>query len=162
MTPTTAMELEIPTDRPVITWRRFVKASPEVLWEAFTRCEHLSNWWGPANLTMVQCDVDVRPGGAWRHVVRAPDGSEIGFHGEYRVVDRPRTLSNTFVFDPVPDHYAVDTITFEPQDGGTLIVGHSEHDTIEARDAHVAGGMESGMRESFDRLAALAEQLQAR
>ncbi len=52
-------------------------------------------------------------------------------------------------------------MTFEPVDGGTMITGHSEHDTLEARDAHVAGGMEGGMRESYDRLSTLLASLQA-
>jgi uncharacterized protein YndB with AHSA1/START domain len=161
MTPTTTLDLEIPTDQPVITWRRFVSAPPELVWKVFTECAHLSNWWGPASLTLVVCEIDLRPGGAYRHVVRAPDGGEHGFHGEYCVVDEPRRLVNTFVYEGAPDHYAVDSVTFEPVDGGTMITGHSEHDTLEARDAHVAGGMEGGMRESYDRLSALLASLQA-
>jgi uncharacterized protein YndB with AHSA1/START domain len=161
MAPTTpTLELEIPTDRPVIRFRRFVKAPPELVWDVYTKCEHLGNWWGPAALTMEICDVDLRPGGAWRHVVRDPAGGEHGFHGEYRVVDAPRRLSATFVYEGAPDHEAVDTVTFEPHDGGTLIAGESVHDSIASRDAHVASGMESGMRESYDRLGVLLARLQ--
>jgi uncharacterized protein YndB with AHSA1/START domain len=161
MTPTTTLDLEIPTDQPVISWRRFVSAPPELVWKVFTEGEHLSNWWGPASLALVVCDIDLRPGGTYRFVSRAPDGGEYAFHGEYRVVDRPHRLVTTFVYEGAPDHQAVDSVTFEALDGGTMITGHSEHDTIEARDAHVASGMESGMRESYDRLSALLALLQA-
>jgi uncharacterized protein YndB with AHSA1/START domain len=161
MTTTTALELEIPPGEPVIRFRRFVTAPPELVWEAYTRCEHLRNWWGPRALEMVECAVDLRPGGAWRHVVRAPDGSVHGFGGEYVTVERPHTLACTFVYDGAPDQSALDTVTFEAVDGGTLIHGHSQHDSVEARDAHVASGMEAGMRESYDRLGELLDTLRA-
>ncbi|HXA30327.1 MAG TPA: SRPBCC family protein [Candidatus Angelobacter sp.] len=161
MTPTTTLDLEIPAGKPIIRWSRFVSAPPELVWKAFTQAEHLRNWWGPASLTTVVCEVDLRPGGAWRTVSQAPDGSQFGFHGEYRVVDEPHRLVNTFVYEGAPDHYAVDSVTFEAVDGGTMITGHSEHDTLEARDAHVAAGMEGGMRESYDRLTAVLDALQA-
>lgn len=161
MTTTTALELEIPPDQPLILWRRFVKAPPELVWEVFTEARHLRNFWGPRALETVICDVDVRPGGAWRHVVRAPDGSEHGFHGEYVTVAPPRQLTQTFVYEGAPDHTAIDSITLEAVAGGTLIVGRSEHDSLAARDAHVAAGMEAGMRETYDRLAELLDALQA-
>lgn len=161
MNATASLELEIPPGQPVILFRRFVAAPPELVWEVYTRCEHLRNWWGPRNLEMVECSVDVRPGGAWRHVVRAPDGSVHGFGGEYLIVERPHTLSSTFVYDGAPDHPATDTVTFEATGGGTLIRGRSEHASVEARDAHVASGMEPGMRDSYDRLGELLAELQA-
>ena len=161
MTTTTALELQIPPGQPVILFRRFVKAPPELVWDVYTRCEHLRNWWGPRSLEMVECSVDVRPGGAWRHVVRAPDGAVHGFGGEYVTVERPRTLSCTFTYDGAPGQAALDTVTFEPVDGGTMVHGRSEHGSVEARDAHVAAGMESGMRDSYDRLGELLDSMQA-
>lgn len=147
-----ALELEIPPGEPVIRYRRFVKAPPKLVFEAFTNPEHLRNWWGPSRLELVVCEVDLRVGGGYRFVSRAPDGQEFAFHGEYRVIDPPHKLEQTFVFEPVPDHYAVDTAQFEEVEGGTLIHGQSVHDTLMARDMHVANGMEGGMRESMDRL----------
>jgi uncharacterized protein YndB with AHSA1/START domain len=161
MTATTTLELEIPTDRPAILFRRFVKAPLELVWDVYTRCEHLSSWWGPAALRMELCEVDLRPGGAWRHVVRDPAGGEHGFHGVYRIVDAPNRLSNTFVYEGAPDHEAIDTVTFAAVDGGTMITGESVHDSMASRDAHVASGMEGGMRESYDRLAEVLASLQA-
>lgn len=146
------LELEIPPDEPVIIYHRFVKAPPQLVFEAFTEPRHLRNWWGPRRLEVVECEVDLRVGGAWRLVSRAPDGQEFAFRGEFRVIDPPRTLEQTFVFEPVPDHYSVDTATFEQVEGGTIVHGRSVHDTLMARDMHVASGMESGMRESMERL----------
>jgi uncharacterized protein YndB with AHSA1/START domain len=160
MSPTTALEIETPPDLPVINWRRFVAAPPELVWDVFTRCEHLANWWGPAYLKLVVCEIDLRPGGAYRHVVRAPDGTEHSFHGEYRVVERPHRLVNTFVYDGAPEHVAVDSLDIEAVDGGTMLIGHSELPSMEAREQHVTSGMEAGMRESYDRLTTLVAALQ--
>ena len=147
-----ALEIEIPPDEPVMAYRRFVKAPPKLVFEAFTEPRHLRNWWGPSRLELVVCEIDLRVGGSYRFVSRAPDGQEFAFHGEYRVIDPPHKLEQTFVFDGAPDHYAVETATFEEVEGGTLVHGRSVHDTLMARDMHLANGMEAGMVESMERL----------
>ncbi len=147
-----ALEIEIPPNEPVMAYRRFVKAPPKLVFEAFTDPKHLRNWWGPARLALVVCEVDLRVGGGYRFVSRAPDGQEFAFRGEYRVVDPPHKLEQTFVFEPVPDHYAVETAVFEEVEGGTIVHGRAVHDTVMARDMHLANGMEAGMIESMERL----------
>jgi uncharacterized protein YndB with AHSA1/START domain len=152
MTTTSTLELDIPPGEPVIAMRRFVQAPPELVFAAYTDPEHLKNWWGPRYLTLTVDEIDVRPGGRYRFVHTAPDGGEHAFHGEYREVDPPRRLVTTFVYEGMPDDEAVETMEFQAVDGGTLIVGHSLHGSVEARDEHIANGMEQGMRESYDRL----------
>jgi len=61
---TTGIELSVPTDEPVIRYRRFVKAPPELMFAMWTEPEHLRNWWGPRELELVLCEVDLRVGGA--------------------------------------------------------------------------------------------------
>ena len=65
----------------------------------------------------------------------------------------------TFVFELWPQSEAVDTLTLEAKDGGTLVTTHSRHPSIRARDGHLAGGMERGMSEGYDRLEALVKDL---
>jgi uncharacterized protein YndB with AHSA1/START domain len=149
------LEIETPADEPVITFRRFVKAPPKLVFQAYTEPELLKQWWGPRYLELTVCEIDLRVGGSYRFVHRAPDGQEFGFHGEYREIDAPHRLVNTFVFEGVPDHEALDTVVFEEVDGGTMVVGRSVHDSIDARNMQVASGMEQGMIETYDRLDAL-------
>lgn len=155
------LDIETPADEPVIRFRRFVKAPPALVFRAYTEPEHMKNWLGPRYLETTLCEVDLRVGGRWRLVHRAPDGTEHAFHGVYREVDRPSRLSNTFVYEPWPEAEAVDTVEFQEADGGTLIVGTSRHGTIEARDRHVAAGMEKGMTEGYERLDDVVAALQA-
>lgn len=157
---TTQLEIRTPADEPVIHTKRFVAAPPALVFDAWTKAEHLRNWWGPRRLEIVECDVDLRVGGGYRIVHRAPDGQEFGFHGEYREIDPPKRLVSTFVFEGMPDHEAVETLTLEEVEGGTMVHGLTVHASLEARDGHVASGMESGMRETFERLDELVARLQ--
>jgi uncharacterized protein YndB with AHSA1/START domain len=146
------LTIEVPPDEPLIVWRRFVQAPPHVVFDAWTRPEHLRNWWGPRWLELLVCEVDLRVGGGYRFVQRAPDGAEHSFHGTYLEIDPPRRLVTTFVYEGGRGHEAVDAIDFEPVTGGTLLHGRSEHDSIDARDAHVEAGMEEGMADALTRL----------
>jgi uncharacterized protein YndB with AHSA1/START domain len=158
---TSTLDITIPTDRPVVSFTRLVKASPELVFKAFTEPEHLRNWWGPRRLEMVVCESDLRVGGRYRMVHRAPDGQEFAFYGEYREIDPPRRLVTTWFWDGAPDNEAIQSAEFEPVEGGTLVHGSLLLDSIVARDMHVANGMESGMVESYERLDEVLAALQS-
>ncbi len=143
-----------PADEPTIITERFVKASPELLYELWTTPEHMRRWLGPRYLEMPVCEVDLRVGGQYHYVHRAPDGTEYNFRGEYLELDPPHRIVATFIFEEYPS--SIDSVTFEPIDGGTLVHGHTLHQTMESRDAAMASGMEGGMRESYERLDELA------
>jgi uncharacterized protein YndB with AHSA1/START domain len=86
-------------------------------------------------------------------VYRAEDGQEFAFHGEYKEVVPPEKIVRTFVFEMMPEHVAIETLTLEERDGRTIVTTLTEHKTIEARDGHLAGGsMEAGMIEGYERL----------
>jgi uncharacterized protein YndB with AHSA1/START domain len=144
--------LEVPADKPLIIWQRLVAAPPELVFDAWTKPEHLRHWWGPRWLQLTICEVDLRVGGGYRFVQRSLDGTEHGFHGSYLEIDRPRRLVSTVLYAGSPKREAIDTVDFEPVADGTLLHGRSEHDSIETRDAHLAIGMERGMTDTLDRL----------
>lgn len=137
---------------PTILTRRWFAAPVERVWEAWTRPELLRQWMGPRVLTCVSYEVDLRVGGGYRFVHRAPDGQEFAFHGQYREISRPRRLVSTFVFEAMPEHEALDTLTLEPRDGGTLATTFTQFGSLEARDGHLRGGMEAGMSDGYARL----------
>ncbi len=145
-------EITTPAGEPVIEVRRFLQAPPELVYRALTECEFLSRWWGPRRLEIVACDSDPRVGGTWRIVQRAPDGMEFAFHGEFRELEPPHRRVATFVFEGAPEHEAVETLVLEAFEGGTMLTQSTRHDSVEARDMHVAAGMEGGIIESFERL----------
>jgi uncharacterized protein YndB with AHSA1/START domain len=154
------LEIEIPPNEPVVIFRRQIKAPPQLVFRMYTEPEHLRRWWGPRHLELVVCEIDLRVGGRYRFVHRAPSGQEFAFYGEYRVIEPPHRLVQSFVYEGTPDNEAVDTFTFDPVAGGTLIACRTVHSSIAARDAHVAYGMEEGLIESYRRLADLTASLQ--
>jgi uncharacterized protein YndB with AHSA1/START domain len=79
----TPTEIIIPPGEPVIHIRRFFKAPPELVFRVLTEPEYLRRWYGPRHLEITECEADLRVGGAWRVVHRAPDGMEFAFHGEF-------------------------------------------------------------------------------
>jgi uncharacterized protein YndB with AHSA1/START domain len=154
-------EIMIPPGEPTITVRRFFNAPPDVLYRACTEAACLRRWFGPRRLEVIESVADLRVGGTWRIVQRAPDGAEFAFHGEFLELEPPRRRVATFVFEGAPEHEAVETMVLEAARGGTMLTTTSRHDSVEARDMHVASGMEGGMRESIERLEELVTALQA-
>jgi uncharacterized protein YndB with AHSA1/START domain len=96
--------------------------------------------------------MDVRPGGAWRFVLREPDGGESAFHGTFREVVAPERIVQTFEWEGMPGHVSVETATYEDLGGRTRLVTTSVFPTREERDGMLASGMEQGMRETYGRL----------
>jgi uncharacterized protein YndB with AHSA1/START domain len=156
---TSTLTVTLPSDREVVLTREF-DAPRELVFRAFTSCEHLKHWWGQAGSSLTHCELDFRPGGAWRIVERDAGGSEWGFHGEVREIDPPERIVQTFEFEGMPGHVSVDTLVLEDLGGNrTRLVTTSVFDSPEDRDGMLQSGMEKGASESYDRLAAyLARQ----
>jgi uncharacterized protein YndB with AHSA1/START domain len=150
-----------PSDREIVLTRKF-DAPRDLVFEAHTSCEHMSNWWGPRRYEVSSCEMDLRPGGTWRIVHSDPDGKEFAFRGEFREVVRPERLVWTFEWEGLPGHISVETLVFEEQDGKTTITGTSVFDTVEDRDGMLQSGMEGGAAEAYERLDEYLEKLKAR
>ena len=111
---------------------------------------------------MTVAEIDLRVGGAWRYVMVAHGGFEVGFHGEYREIVENERLVYTEVYEgPWPDgEPAVNTATFTGD--------RRAHDAVwlltvsircRTRDAIIATGMEGGMQEGMDLLEQVAISL---
>ena len=150
----TSQKLEIVAEpgKTSFTTRRVVDAPRSLVFDAFTKCEHLKQWMGPQNLTMASCQTDLRVGGRYRFVFRTPDGSDVGFSGEYKEIVPPKRIVRTFVFEPIPEASALETLELEESGGTTIIKTTTVHKSVENRDGHVNSGMEAGMTEGYARL----------
>ena len=73
-----------------LTLTRVFDAPRELVFQAWTEPEHLKQWWGPNGFTTPACEVDLRVGGAWKIVMRFPDGAnEHTMQAVYREVSPP-------------------------------------------------------------------------
>lgn len=156
------LHIEMPPDEPVIAFRRLVKAPPGLVFRLYTEPEHLRRWWGPRHFELVTCDIDLRVGGRYRFIQRAPDGQEFGFHGTYIEIEPPHRLVKTFVYEGRPDNEAIDTFTFEPAGENTFVHCRTVHSSLAARDAHARSGASAGLADSYQRQAKHLETLQRR
>lgn len=144
--------LSTPTDRELVI-TAVLDAPRELVFEAATKPEHLKRWWGIRRSTMTHCEIDLRPGGAWRYVLRDNEtGREDAFSGVYREIAAPERLVYTEGWEALPGHDYVVTATFDEKDGKTTLTSRLYYKSVEDRDGHVQSGMEPGMRETYDRL----------
>lgn len=150
------MTVDSPAGEPRMRLTRMFEAPRALVWDAFTRPEHIARWWGPRKYAVTVHEFDLRPGGRWR--VSHSDGEKtIEFFGEYREVVEPERLSRTFCFmqfDPIEEEYE-----FHDEAGGTRLVCTQRYPTVEARDWMAKSGAAEGGRESFERLDTLLAEL---
>lgn len=158
-----AMRMELPSEREIVLTREF-DAPRSLVFEAFTKQEHLRRWWGRRGSTLSVCEVDLRPGGAWRFVTRNADGKENPFCGEYREIAPPERLVYTFVYDVegYRDPAGLVTDVFHEKGGRTTLVETMHFPSLESRDGTIKSGMASGAAETLDRLAELLATLVAK
>ncbi|GAC1322325.1 MAG: SRPBCC family protein [Chloroflexota bacterium] len=152
------MLVSTPSEREIMLTRD-LDAPRDLVFAALSSAEHIPHWWGRARSTLSFCEIDARPGGHWRFVERDPDGNEFGFHGEFREIDPPRRVVQTFEWEGLPGHISVETMTLEDLGARTRVTIRSMFDTVEDRDGMLQSGMEKGAAESYDRLERYVQSL---
>ena len=146
-----ATALSTPSDREIVSERVF-DAPRDLVFAAYTDPELIPRWWGPRGTTTIVEEMDVRPGGEWRFLLRDAGGEESAFRGTYREVTPPERIVQTFEWAGMPGHVIVETATFEDLGARTKVTGTSLFHTPEERDGMLSSGMERGLGESHDRL----------
>ena len=153
--PVTTLQVTTPSDLEIVMTRAF-DAPRDLVFEVWTKPEHVRHWWGPRSSSMIHCEADVRPGGSWRYVTREENGDEVPFRGVYREVTPPERLIYTEIYDVEPFNTgdpAVNTVTFTEEDGRTIMTCTTLCPSKEVRDYILGSGMEIGAAESYNRLA---------
>lgn len=147
--------LTTPSDTELVITSVF-EAPRRLVFEAMTKPEHVRRWYGPRRFTVTLCEIDLRPGGRWRYVLRDSEtGREDAFSGEYREIVPAERLVYTEAWEVMPDHGYLCTATFTEDDGKTTVTNRLTYKSVEDRDGHLQSGMEPGMRETLDRLGEL-------
>ncbi len=150
--------MELPGDTQILITREFA-APRHLVWRAWTEPELIARWWAGERGRVTSVEVDLRVGGRWRYAMATDDGSEVGFHGEYREIAAPGRMVSTEVYEGVPDSEAVNTLTLTEHGGRTVLTVLVEHTSRENRDGHVESGMEGGLQEALDALERVAVEL---
>ncbi|MER7892992.1 SRPBCC family protein [Micromonospora sp. NPDC094482] len=138
--------VELPSDHEISLTRSF-DAPRDLVFAAHTQAEHLKRWWGRGN--PLDVEIDFREGGRYRFVEHAQDGNDYAFRGEFREIAVPERIVQTFEFEGMPGHIAVETLVFTEQDGRTVVTGTTRFDTRQERDGMLDSGMSQGAAESY-------------
>ena len=146
--------LSLPSDREILMTRKF-DAPREIVWETITDPKLIPQWFGfAADATEVK-KMDVRKGGKWQFITRTSGGEVVDFHGTYKEVVAPEKLVYSFLFGDMPEGDGFVEITLVEKDGVTELRDRGVFTSKEERDAVIASGMESGARETYERLSEL-------
>lgn len=140
-----------PQDEREIRLDRIFDAPRELVFEAWTRREHIGQWWGPNGFTTTTYEMDVRPGGVWRFMMHGPDGTDYPNRIVYEeVVPAERLVYAHGDFETTLFHV---TVTFTVEGGRTRVRMRLLFPTAEARDYVVRehGAIEGG-RQTLGRL----------
>jgi uncharacterized protein YndB with AHSA1/START domain len=151
----------LPTDEQILITREF-DAPKHLVYKAWTTPELVKRWWSAKRGEVTIAEIDLRVGGTWRSVAVADDGSEVGFHGEYREIVPNERIVSTEVYEGMPDgdsEATVNTLTLTEVDGRTTLTILVQCRTKELRDAIIDSGMEAGMQDALDLLEDVAVSL---
>lgn len=146
--------VERKSDRELVVTRRF-DAPVSVVFEAWTRSELFMRWWAPksSGVPLISCDMDVRTGGSYRLEFGKDRANTMAFFGKYlEVVPNSRLVWT----NDEGSAGAITTVTFEDDDGATLLTYREAYPSKEALDQAI-GGMDGAIAEQFQQLDALLE-----
>jgi uncharacterized protein YndB with AHSA1/START domain len=148
-----SFRMTTPSDREIRLTRLF-DAPRALVFEAMHTPEHVKQWWGclAEGYSVPVCEIDLRPGGAWRFVNRLPNGKEVAFHGVYREIAPPERVVNTEIFEEYPDVESVVTTILAEEQGKTRLTVTAAYPSVEVRDMVLKSGMDRGAALSYDRL----------
>ena len=157
----------IPDPRLDLFLERVVDVPPELIWAAWTVPEHVMQWFTPAPWTTVDCEIDLRPGGIFRFVMRSPEGQEFPNVGCYLEVIENKKLVWTVVLAPGyrPAIESPQSLPFtaiialEPQGSGTKYTALAMHRDEESRKRHEDMGFHDGWGKALDQLVAYVRKI---
>jgi uncharacterized protein YndB with AHSA1/START domain len=143
---------------------RVLDVPRELVWTAWTAPEHLMKWFAPAPWQTVECEIDLRPGGIFRTLMRGPDGREFPTVGCYLEVVKNERLVWTDALGPgfrpkEGDMPFTAMILLDPQGNGTRYTAIAKHKDEEGRRKHEAMGFHDGWGKALDQLVDVAKKM---
>lgn len=144
--------VERTSDRELVV-SRTINGPARLVFEAWSRPDLFQRWWAPQSfgMTLISYEADVRTGGSYKLVMGHPSSEQpMAFFGRYVEVTPPARI--VWTNEEGDDEGAVTTVTFEDQDGATLVVVHELYPSKAALDEAMASGSTTGWPEQFAQL----------
>lgn len=155
-----------PSDDRALLVTRLIDAPRRLLFKAWTDPELLKRWAAPRPSTTTLVEIDARPGGANRVVIRDPEGNDYPHQGVYlEVVENERIVfTDAFsrAWEPAERAFMTVIATFENQGGKTRYTACARHWSVEDREAHERMGFHETWGTCTDQLERLVIGLKER
>ena len=139
------------TEETSLEIKRFIKAPPSRVYEAWIDPAQLKEWWGPESVRTRNLSADARVGGKYRWDLVNQEGEEMSVFGEYRELVPGKRIVFTWQWDDDEvweNRTSLVTVEFSDRDGGTEVrLRHEQLPSEESRDRH-----NEGWNSVFDRL----------
>jgi uncharacterized protein YndB with AHSA1/START domain len=139
-----------PSDREIVITRTF-NAPRAVVFDAWTKAKHVTQWWDPSGAPLAVCEIDLRPNGAFRFVHQGPEGVKHAFTGMYREIVAPARLVFTTQISPSGGE-SVGTLVFSEHEGRTTLTMTIACQSMADRDALLKMGVDVGTTRTLDNL----------
>lgn len=153
----------VPDPKLDLVLERIVDVPPELVWLAWTTPEHICKWFTPKPWTTTSCEIDLRPGGAFKAIMCSPEGKEFPNVGCYLEVVPNRRLVFTDAllpgYRPSANPFFTAVMEIEPAGKGTRYRATAIHRDEDSRKKHEEMGFHTGWGAALDQLVALAKTL---
>ena len=127
--------------------RTFI-APLELIWDVWTKPEHIIQWWGPDGFTNTIHQMDFREGGEWTLTMHGADGTNYPNRSVFKEIVPLQKI----VFEHFNPHF-ITTILFTTQGDETVILWTMEFDSEEMREIIVkAHKADEGLKQNLERL----------
>jgi uncharacterized protein YndB with AHSA1/START domain len=147
---TRSAKVTTPSEREIVITRAF-DAPRTVVFDAWTKAEHVAQWWDPGRAPLAVCEIDLRPNGAFRFVNRGPEGMRHPFTGVYREILAPARLVFTTRISPSGAE-SVGTLVFSEHGGRTTLTMTIACQSMADRDALLKMRIDVGTSRTLDNL----------
>jgi uncharacterized protein YndB with AHSA1/START domain len=141
--------IAMPSDREIVITRAFA-APRRLVFDAWTKAEHIAQWWDPNRAPLAVCEIDLRPEGAFRFVHQGPEGPGHPFAGTYREIEPPERL--VFTTKAASGGESVGTLIFSEHAGGTTLTMTISCQSKADRDALLRMRVDVGTTRTLDNL----------
>jgi len=139
----------VTTKRPELVTSRTFDAPLRLVWDAWTRAEHVAKWFTPRPLTTGDCEVDFRPGGVFRVVMTMPDGTPHEMRASFGRIVEHELIEFA---GQIPDGNVVETtVRFTEAGGKTTLAVHQ----VYAFESDATRGAPIGWKATLDQLGQL-------
>lgn len=145
---------------------RVIDVPRDLVWAAWTKPEHLTKWFTPAPWTVSDCEIDLRPGGIFRTVMRSPEGEEFpNIYCYLEIIPNERLVwtdallpgyrpSNSSTSSCAVNGFFTAIVTLQSQGTGTRYTATVLHRDEAGRKQHEEMGFHEGWGTALDQLVA--------